>query len=49
LPVTSMAKIELSYPTVHFVDYLSLLKVDGRWTIVNKIFHREDIAPSAMR
>jgi len=45
----AMAKVELVYPNVHFVDYLSLLKVDGRWTIVNKIFHRQDIAPSAMR
>jgi Putative lumazine-binding len=45
----AMAKVELAYPSVRFVDYLSLLKVEGRWTIVNKIFHREDIAPSAMR
>ncbi|MET0594605.1 MAG: nuclear transport factor 2 family protein [Polyangiaceae bacterium] len=45
----AMAKVELTYPDVHFVDYLSLLKIDGRWTIVNKIFHREDVGPSAMR
>jgi hypothetical protein len=45
----AMAKVELTYPEVHFVDYLSLLKIDGRWTIVNKIFHREDVGPSAMR
>lgn len=37
----AMAKIELDYPTVRFVDYMSLLKIDGRWLIVNKIFHRE--------
>ena len=45
----AMAKVELLYPNARLVDYLSLLKIDGRWTIVNKIFHREDTAPSAMR
>ena len=25
-----------------FTDYLSLLKVEGRWQIVNKIFHAHD-------
>lgn len=38
-------KVELIYPDVSFVDYLSLLKIDGRWRIVNKIFHRS--APPA--
>ncbi|HWM86765.1 MAG TPA: nuclear transport factor 2 family protein [Kofleriaceae bacterium] len=37
----AMAKVELDYPDVRFVDYLSLLKLDGSWVIVNKIFHRE--------
>jgi hypothetical protein len=37
-----MAKIELDYPTVRFVDYMSLLKVDNEWRIIAKIFHRED-------
>ena len=41
----AMAKVELLYPDVAFVDYLSLLKIDGRWQIVNKIFHRS--APPA--
>lgn len=36
----AVAKVELDYPDVHFIDYLALLKVDGSWTIVNKIFHR---------
>ncbi|HUF28201.1 MAG TPA: nuclear transport factor 2 family protein [Gemmatimonadaceae bacterium] len=35
------ARIVLDYPAVRFVDYMSLLKVDGEWKIVNKIFHRE--------
>jgi hypothetical protein len=38
----AMAKIELDYPAVRFVDYMSLLKVGNEWKIVNKIFYRED-------
>jgi hypothetical protein len=34
----AVAKVDLDYPGRHLVDYLSLLKVDGRWKIVNKIF-----------
>jgi hypothetical protein len=37
----AIAKIELDYPGVRFIDYMSLLKVGGEWKIVNKIFHRE--------
>ncbi len=35
------AKIVLDYPHVKFTDYMSLLKIDGEWKIVNKIFHAE--------
>jgi hypothetical protein len=35
----AMAKIELDYPAVFFTDYFNLLKVDGKWMIVNKTFH----------
>ena len=42
----AMVKVELDYPEVRFVDYLSLLRIDGRWVIVNKIFHREAGVPS---
>lgn len=41
----AVAKVELDYPTVHFIDYLSLLKVNGEWKVINKIFHRG--APSS--
>jgi Putative lumazine-binding len=34
-------KIVLDYPTVTFTDYMSLLKVDGEWKIVNKVFYAE--------
>ncbi len=33
-----VAKVELDYPTAVLVDYLSLLRVDGEWKIVGKIF-----------
>src|SRR5262249_34028816 len=34
----AVVKVDLDYPGRHLVDYLSLLKIDGRWKIVNKIF-----------
>lgn len=33
--------IVLDYPTVKFVDYMSLLKIDGEWKIINKTFYAE--------
>lgn len=37
----AMAKVVLDYPQVKFTDYMSLLKIDGEWRIVNKTFHAE--------
>ena len=37
----AMAKIILDYPTVKFVDYMSLLKINGEWKIINKSFYTE--------
>lgn len=34
----AIAKIVLDYPTIKFVDYMTLLKIDGEWKIVNKSF-----------
>ncbi len=34
----AVGKIVLDYPDVYIVDYMSLLKIDGQWQIVNKIF-----------
>jgi hypothetical protein len=42
----AIVKAELAYPTMHFVDYLSLLKIDGSWRIVDKIFYREPTPPA---
>lgn len=41
----AMAKVVLDYPTVRFTDYLSLVKADGAWKIVNKIFNVERKTP----
>ncbi len=37
----AVAKVVLDYPAVKFTDYFTLLKVNGEWKIVNKIFNRE--------
>jgi hypothetical protein len=36
-----VAKLELKRPGSLVTDYMSLLKVSGRWLIVSKIFTRE--------
>ncbi|MCP4645435.1 MAG: nuclear transport factor 2 family protein [bacterium] len=38
----AIAKTDLDWPHVHYVDYLSLLRIDGQWKIVNKIWHRAE-------
>lgn len=35
----AFAKIELDYPKVKFTDYFTLLKVDGEWRIMSKVYH----------
>jgi protease I len=34
------ARLTIDYPTHQFIDYFNLLKIDGEWAIVSKIFHR---------
>lgn len=41
---TGAARIVLDYPETTLTDYMSLLKVDGEWKIVNKVF---DAQPNA--
>lgn len=36
-----VARIVLDYPDATLTDYMSLLKVNGEWKIVNKAFHAE--------
>ncbi|WP_105417177.1 nuclear transport factor 2 family protein [Neorhizobium sp. T25_27] len=33
------AKVVDQFAGMRFSDYLSLLKIDGRWVIVNKLYH----------
>jgi hypothetical protein len=42
----AVAKIMLDYPNVKLVDYMTLLKINGGWKIVNKSFYAEP-KPSA--
>lgn len=37
----AVARIEMTFPNVVFVDYMTLLKFEDGWRIVNKTFHRE--------
>ena len=37
----AIGKIVLDYPEAHIVDYMSLLKTNGQWKIINKIFMTE--------
>lgn len=34
----AVAKVVLDYPQARFTDYMSLLKIEGEWKIVNKTF-----------
>ena len=36
-----VARIVLDYPDATLTDYMSLLKVDGEWKIINKVFYGE--------
>lgn len=37
----AVVKVELDYPGAFITDYFAMLKIDGEWKIVNKIFHVE--------
>jgi hypothetical protein len=37
-PTTAFVKVRCQMPPRYFTDYLSLLKVDGRWQVVQKVF-----------
>jgi len=37
-PVTAFVKLKCAIPPRFFTDYLNLLKLEGRWWIVQKIF-----------
>ena len=35
---TALAKVQIAFGDRFFTDYLSLLKIDGRWQIISKTF-----------
>lgn len=37
-PTTAFVKLKCQMPPRYFTDYLSLLKVDGRWQVAQKVF-----------
>ena len=37
-PTTAFVKVKCQIPPRFFTDYLNLLKVDGKWVIVQKIY-----------
>jgi 4-oxalocrotonate tautomerase len=42
-PVTAFAKLECSIPPKAFTDFLTLVKLDGDWRIVSKVFHYDAV------
>ncbi len=38
-PNSAMVKVEASVKPRDFIDYLTLLKIDGRWKIISKTYH----------
>ncbi len=43
----AQARLEIDGGTYKFHDYMNLLKINGEWKIVSKIFWREDVPPPA--
>ena len=37
-PTTAHVKLKCAMPPRHFTDLLSLLKIDGRWQVVQKVY-----------
>lgn len=40
-PVTAFARVECAIAPKSFVDFLTLIKLEGRWQIISKVFHFE--------
>lgn len=44
---TAAVKVEADVVGLRFTDYLTLVRADGDWVIVNKVFHFHGEAPPA--
>tara|TARA_B100001250_G_C19252957_1_gene551546 strand:+ start:190 stop:561 length:372 start_codon:yes stop_codon:yes gene_type:complete len=42
-PTTAIAKVECMILGNQYTDYLSLLKVQGEWSIISKVFHMKTV------
>ena len=45
--VTALARVECSLGPKRFTDFLSLVRLDGRWQIVAKVFHYDLAEPES--
>jgi Putative lumazine-binding len=45
-PVTALARVDCSILPKRFIDLLTLIRVDGRWQVISKVFHYE-LEPAA--
>jgi len=43
-PVTAWARVECQILPKRFVDLLTLVKLDGRWQVIAKVFHFDVVA-----
>ncbi|WP_341676226.1 nuclear transport factor 2 family protein [Niveibacterium sp. SC-1] len=46
-PVTALVRLECAIPPKRFMDFLTLLHVEGRWQIMSKVFHYHLMEESA--
>ena len=44
-PVTALARVECAILPKRFVDLLTLIRIDGRWQVISKVFHY-DLEPA---
>jgi Putative lumazine-binding len=38
-PVTAFARLECAIEPKHFIDLLTLIRLEGRWQVISKVFH----------
>ncbi|GJL67234.1 MAG: hypothetical protein NPIRA05_22050 [Nitrospirales bacterium] len=43
--MTALVRMRSSMFGKHFIDFLSLIRVDGKWRIISKVFHDERQEP----
>jgi hypothetical protein len=46
-PVTALARVHCTIAPKRFTDLLTLVRLDGRWQVLAKVFHFEPTGPGA--